>query len=44
MKIERVGIIMYGAMTKLRGRPALARRRPVLPAVAIGDIGSTRED
>ena len=44
MKIERVGIIMNGAVTKLRGRPALARRRPVPPTVALGDIGSGRED
>jgi hypothetical protein len=43
MKIERAGIIMNSAMTKLRGRPALARR-PLPPPVAIGDIGSPRED
>jgi len=37
MKIERAGIIMNSAMTKLRGRP-------LPPPAAIGDIGSPRED
>jgi len=44
MKTERVGIIMNGTRTKLRGRTALARRRPVTPPVALGEIGGARED
>jgi hypothetical protein len=43
VKTERIGIIMNGVTTKLRGRAAQARRRPV-PPTAIMTAGVRCED
>jgi hypothetical protein len=44
VKTIRAGVIMNGTRTKMRGRSARARRRPVPPPVALGEIGGDHED